>query len=142
MSTYLQPISRALLAIIFIISGLGKIAGFDATAGMMAGVGFPAPSLFLVAAIVLELAGGLALLVGFKARLAAIALIVFIIPATIIFHAAQLGDPAQTQMQMIQVLKNLAILGGLLRVVSDGAGAFAFDNARTRGGRDLTEARV
>lgn len=130
MNNYLQPISRALLALIFIISGLGKIAGFSATAGMMAGVGFPAPSLFLVAAIVLELVGGIALLLGFKARLGAIALIVFLIPATIIFHAAQLGDPAQTQMQMIEVLKNLAILGGLLRVVADGAGAFALDKAR------------
>lgn len=135
MNTYLQPISRALLALIFIISGLGKIAGFSATAGMMAGVGFPAPSLFLVAAIVLELVGGIALLVGFKARLGAIALIVFLIPATIIFHAAQLGDPAQTQMQMIEVLKNLAILGGLLRVVTDGAGAFALDKARVGDGR-------
>ena len=135
MYSYLQPVSRALLAIIFIISGAGKIAGFGATAGMMGGVGFPAPALFLVAAIVLELAGGVALLIGFKARLAAIALIVFIVPATIIFHVTQLGgDPAQTQMEMIQVLKNLAITGGLLRVVSDGAGAYALDKTRASEG--------
>ncbi len=132
MNSFLQMISRALLAFIFIISGLGKIAGFDATAGMMAGVGFPAPALLLVGAIALELVGGIALLLGFKARLGAVMLVIFIVPATIIFHVARLGgDPGQMQMEMIQVLKNLAIIGGLLRVVADGAGAFALEKVRS-----------
>lgn len=127
MKTYLHPISRALVALIFIISGFGKLMGFGATAQMMGGVGFPVPKFFLVGAIAFELLGGLALVVGYKTRLAAAALIVFLIPATIIFHAAHLGGP-EGQMQMIHVLKNLAILGALLKFLADGAGAFSIDN--------------
>jgi putative oxidoreductase len=127
MSRYLHPVSRALVALIFLLSGAGKISGFQATAEMMGGVGFPAPALFLTGAIVLELAGGIGLLIGYRARWAALALIVFLIPATIIFHAAQLGDPAQSQQQMIHVLKNLAILGALVKLFADGAGEVSFD---------------
>ena len=112
MNKVLSPVSRALVALIFILSGAGKIANFDGTAGMMTANGFPVSTvkLFLVGAIIFELGGGLALLVGFKAKWAALALIIFLIPATLIFHAAHLSDPQQTQMQMIEVLKNLAIL--------------------------------
>ncbi|MGA9996364.1 MAG: DoxX family protein [Pyrinomonadaceae bacterium] len=127
MRTYLHPISRALVALIFIMSGFGKLMAFGMTAQVMGGVGFPAPQFFLVCAIVIELFGGLALLVGYQTRLAAAALIVFLIPATIIFHAAHLGGP-DGQMQMIEVLKNLAIMGALLKFLADGAGAFSIDN--------------
>ncbi len=129
MNTYLNPLARFLVALIFIMSGVGMVFGFVQTAAMMQGVGFPAPSLFLVGAILLEIVGGIFLLVGYKTRWASLALIVFLIPATLIFHAANLGDPAQTQMQMIQVLKNLAILGALLKFAADGAGAYSFDNS-------------
>jgi uncharacterized membrane protein YphA (DoxX/SURF4 family) len=105
MNTYLlHPLARFLVALIFIMSGMGKLFGFAQTAAMMEGVGFPAPSLFLVGAILLEVVGGVLLLVGYKARWGSLALIVFLIPATLIFHAANLADPAQAQMQMIQVL--------------------------------------
>ncbi|HXG65054.1 MAG TPA: DoxX family protein [Blastocatellia bacterium] len=114
-----------MVALIFIVSGFGKIAGFGATKEMMANVGFPMPGLFLAGAIVLELAGGFALLFGFKAGWAAIALIVFLIPATVIFHAAYLGDPVSGQQQTIEVLKNLAILGALVKYAVEGAGAFS-----------------
>lgn len=128
MNTYLHPVARFLVALIFIMSGVGKIFGFTETAAMMEGVGFPAPSLFLVGAILLEIVGGFLLLVGYKARLGALALIVFLVPATLIFHVAALGDPAQAQMQIIQVLKNLAIFGALVKFMADGAGAYALDN--------------
>lgn len=127
MKTYLHPISRALVALIFIMSGVGKLMAFGGTAQMMGGVGFPAPQFFLVCAIVFELFGGLALLVGYKTRIAAAALIVFLIPATLIFHAAHLGGP-DGQMQVVQVLKNLAIMGALVKFLADGAGAFSIDN--------------
>ncbi len=142
MNSYLHPLSRLLVALIFIMSAVGKLFGFAATSGMMASVGFPAPSLFLTAAILIELIGGTMLLVGYKTRWAAIALIVFLIPATLIFHAANLADPAQTQQQMIEVLKNLAILGALVKFAADGGGAFGFDNllaARAR--RDRVDGR-
>ncbi len=129
MNTYLlHPLARFLVALIFIMSGMGKLFGFTQTAAMMESVGFPAPSLFLVGAILLEIVGGVLLLVGYKARWASLALFVFLIPATLIFHAANLADPAQGQQQMIEVLKNLAILGALVKFAVDGAGAYALDN--------------
>ena len=134
MKTYLHPLSRVLVALIFILSGIGKLAGFSATSAMMAGVGFPAASLFLAGAIALELGGGLALVAGYQTRWAALALAIFLIPATLVFHAAHLSDPAQGQQQMIEVLKNLAIMGGLLKFFLDGAGAFSLDAARAGGG--------
>ncbi len=131
MNNILHPLSRFLVAAIFLLSGVGKLFGFSDTAQMMAGAGFPAPSVFLVCAIVLEIVGGTLLLFGYKTRYAAIALIVFIIPATIIFHATSIGDPVHGQEQMINTLKNLAIIGALIKFAADGAGAFAVDNFGT-----------
>ena len=132
MNNLLHPLSRFLVAAIFIMSGAGKIFGFAQTAGMMGKVGFPAPELFLVSAILLEIGGGLLLLLGLKARWAAIALIIFLIPATIIFHASGIADAAQGQQQMIHTLKNLAIMGALVNFLANGAGAFALDNFLAR----------
>lgn len=128
MNNILHPLARFLVAVIFLLSGVGKLFGFADTAQMMAGVGFPAPSFFLVCAIAIELVGGTLLLTGYKTRYAAIALIVFLIPATIIFHAANIADPVHGQEQMINMLKNLAIIGALIKFAADGAGAFAVDN--------------
>jgi len=142
MNTYLlHPLARFLVALIFIMSGVGKVFGFAQTAALMEGTGFPAPGLFLVGAILIEITGGVFLLVGYKARWGSLALIVFLVPATLIFHAANLADPAQTQMQVIEVLKNLAILGALLKFVADGAGAYSLDNVFAAGtGRSGTTA--
>ena len=129
MNKLLSPISRILVSLIFVISGFGKVMNMDGTVAMMTANGFPASSVkfFLIAAIVLEMGCGLALLVGFKTKWASLGLIIFLIPATLIFHAAHLGDPAQTQMQAVEVLKNLAIMGGLVKFFIDGAGAVAVD---------------
>jgi Predicted membrane protein len=114
---YVNILSRALIAAIFLISAIGKLSNFGVTVGYAAQAGLPAPQLAIAAAIVFELVGGGALLLGYRPRLAALILIVFLIPATLIFHAAQIGDPVHGQDQMIQVLKNLAIIGGLLSFV-------------------------
>ena len=133
MTNYLHPVARAFVALIFIISGLGKVAAFAAVAGMMGGAGFPAPSLFLVAAITIEIAGGTLLLLGWQTRPAVIALIIFLIPATIVFHVLPMSAGGQAvQTQMVEVLKNLAIIGALLKFLADGAGAFALDNVQIR----------
>jgi len=126
MNKVLHPMARLLVATIFLMSGAGKLAAFSATAQMMGSVGFPAPELFLAGAIAFELIGGLLLLVGYKARAAAVALIVFLIPATLIFHVSGLPD----QEQMVQTLKNLAILGALVAFVANGAGSAALDPAK------------
>jgi putative oxidoreductase len=133
MINYLNPLSRAFVALIFIVSGLGKVAAFTGVAGMMGAAGFPAPSLFLAAAIAIEVVGGTLLLLGWQTRPATIALIVFLVPATIVFHALPMsaGGPA-VQTQMVEVLKNLAIIGALLKFLADGAGAFGIDTVQVR----------
>lgn len=130
MNTILHPLARFLVGFIFLMSGVGKIFGFAQTAEMMEKVGFPAASFFLTGAIVFEIVGALSLISGYKVRFGASLLILFLIPATLIFHVPSLGDPAKSQLEMIQVLKNLAILGALVKFWADGAGAFAFDNWR------------
>lgn len=122
---------RILLSLMFIISGWGKITGFAGTAGYMASKGMPFPQLLLAGAIVVELGGGLMLLFGWKARLAALAMFLFIIPTTLIFHNFWAADPAQVQGQTIHFMKNLTIMGGMLYVMAFGAGPLSLD-ARKR----------
>jgi putative oxidoreductase len=125
---YVPVGARILLSLIFLMSGFGKITGFAGTAGYMASHGMPAVHFLLVMAIILEIAGGLSVLLGFKARLGAIALIVFLIPATLIFHAFWSAEPEAFRMQMIMFMKNLAIMGALLMVVANGAGGPSIDS--------------
>jgi putative oxidoreductase len=118
-------IGRILIAVIFIFSGLGKVATPDATIGYVTAVGVPAPLLGYIAATVLELAGGVLLVVGYQTRLIALLLAAYSIITALIFHHA-FGD----QNQMFHFLKNVAMAGGLIQVVAFGAGAYSFDNRR------------
>jgi putative oxidoreductase len=115
MNTYVIPLSRALVAAIFLVSGIGKLTAFHQMTTMAASAGLPLPSVSIAIALVIELAAGLALLLGWQVRWASLVLFLYLIPTTLVFHASKLGDPAQSRMQMIEVLKNLAIMGGLLR---------------------------
>ena len=115
------PIGRLLLSMIFIVSGLNKIGGYAGTQGYMEAMGVPGVLLPLV--IALEVLGGLAILVGFKARLVAFALAGFSILSALLFHS-DFSD----QMQMISFMKNLSIAGGFLMIVAHGAGAYSLDN--------------
>lgn len=132
MKRYLHLLARALLALIFVISGLGKLAAFNQTKEFMGASGLPFPGLLLIATIAIELVGGACLLVGYKTKLAAASLAGFLVPVTLVFHASHLADPAQAQMQMVETLKNLAIIGGLLRLAADGPGSLAIDDAPPR----------
>jgi putative oxidoreductase len=123
MNSILHPVARFLVSLIFILSGIGKIFNFSGVSEMMAGKGFPAPDLFLVGAIVLELVGGLFLLFGYRTRIGAILLIIFIVPATIIFHAPNIAE----QQELNNMMKNIAIIGALVKFIVDGAGAFSVD---------------
>lgn len=126
---HLPLISRILLSALFLWSGVGKISRFAATQAYMAAHGMPLTGLFLVAAIVLEIGGGLSVLLGFYARVGAAALAFFTLVATFIFHS-NLAEP----MQQIQFTKNLAVLGGLLMIVQYGSGniALRFSQRRNR----------
>lgn len=123
----LPLIGRILIAAIFVLSGVGKVTDFNATADMMAGKGFPLAWLFLTGAIAFELLGGLSLLLGYFTRWGAWLLILFLIPTTLLFHNFWSFTGGEAQMQMINFLKNLAILGGLGYVAAYGAGAFSLD---------------
>ncbi len=116
---------RVLLAAIFVISGLGKIGGYAGTQGFMESMGVPGWTLPLV--IALEVLGGLALIVGYRTRLAALALAAFTLVAGVLFHW-QPGD----QMQQIMFLKNLSMVGGLLLLVARGAGDWSIDARNAR----------
>jgi putative oxidoreductase len=122
-STYLPALGRLLIALIFVLSGLSKIAAPANTIAYIQSAGAPfATAAFAVAAIV-EVIGGLALLVGFQTRLVAAALAIFTLAAAVLFH-----NNMADQNQMIHFMKNLAITGGLLQVIAFGAGAFSLDN--------------
>lgn len=118
-------VGRVLLASIFVASGYGKIGGFDGTSAYMASQGLPFVPALLVLTIVIELGAGLMLMLGIKARWAATALVLFLIPVTVIFHGFWAADAASAQMQQIMFMKNLAIMGGLLLVAAFGAGPYS-----------------
>nr|WP_316642789.1 DoxX family protein [uncultured Roseateles sp.] len=113
-------IARVLLALMFVLSGWGKISGYAGTQGYMQSAGVPGALLPLV--ILAELGGGLAILFGFMTRTAAVALALFTLAAGFLFHL-HAGD----QMQMIMFMKNLAIAGGFFALAVAGAGAFSID---------------
>jgi putative oxidoreductase len=119
------PVGRILLALMFVLAGLNKISGYSGMQGYMDSMGVPGALLPLV--IALEVIGGLILMLGWHTRLTAFLLSGFTILATLIFHS-NLGD----QTQMLFFMKNLSVAGGLLLVVSHGAGPYSIDN-RQRG---------
>ncbi|HNU68019.1 MAG TPA: DoxX family protein [Myxococcota bacterium] len=121
-------VGRILLGVLFLMAGIGKISGWEGTAGYMASVGMPFVPLFLFGAIVLEVGGGLSLLLGLKARLGGLLLAMFLVPTTLIFHAFWNLEGQERYMQMLMFNKNLAIIGGLLYVAVFGAGKFSLDN--------------
>lgn len=118
---------RAALALIFVISGFGKLADPAATAGYIASKGLPLATLLAVLAAAVEIAGGLSILLGAWTRLGALALAVFLVPVTLIFHNPVGLEGMAAQLEVIQVLKNLAILGGLVAIASFGPGPVSLD---------------
>ena len=123
---------RLLLALLFLPAGLTKIAGFAGTVGYIASKGLPLPAVGAVIAIGVEVLGGLALLVGFGTRVAALVLAVFTVAATVIFHAWW-AVPAEAQMvQQLMFFKNIAVVGGLLVLAAHGAGGWSLDAQRQR----------
>jgi putative oxidoreductase len=117
-------VGRILLAMIFILSGYGKITSFAGTAAVMASKGVPFAEVSLVLSIVVELGAGLAIVLGWRAREAAALIFLWMIPVTLIFHNPMGLDPALAKQQMVHLEKNLSIMGGLLGLFAFGAGRF------------------
>jgi len=126
-SPLVPALGRLLLAAIFLMSGLGKLADPAGTAAYIASKGLPLPELAAWGASAVEVFGGLLLIAGLQTRLAALALAGFTLAAAFLFHA-EFGD----RNQMIHFLKNIAIVGGLLQVIAFGAGAYSLDAWRNR----------
>jgi len=120
-------LGRALLALIFIVSGWGKLTGFEGTVGYIASKNLPMPQVLTAITVAIELGGGLLLLIGLKARWIALLFVVFIGIITPIFHNFW-GVPAdQAQEQQINFMKNVAIIGGMFMVAAFGPGRFSVD---------------
>ena len=111
-----QSAGRVFLAVIFLLSGASKLYAWQATAAYAGAQGVPA--LLLAGATALELGGGLSLLTGYKLRWGVAALLVFLVPVTLVFHNFWAFRGEQQQLQLAMFLKNLAIAGGLLVVLS------------------------
>jgi putative oxidoreductase len=122
-------VGRLLIAAIFVFSGFGKITGFEGTVGYIASKGLPLPQAGAVLAIIVELGGGILLILGWKTRWAAAAMMLFTLAAAIIFHNFWAVAPDAAQNQMIHFMKNIAMAGGLVYVVVFGSGTLALDAA-------------
>jgi putative oxidoreductase len=125
LDTALAAGGRFLIAALFLLSGIGKIAAPAMTQGYIASAGLPAPLLAYLIAIIIEIGGGLILVVGFQTRIVALILAAFTLAAALVFHN-RLADPNE----MIHFFKDIAIVGGLLQVAAFGAGSVSFDARR------------
>ncbi len=134
--------ARVLLALIFLMSAVGnKIPKFSDVAGLMESQGVPAPQFMLAGAIVFLLVGSLSIILGFKARIGAALLLIFLVLATYFFHDfwtwpqdamwvlssnSDVKLPV-AQIEMISFMKNLALMGAMLFIVANGAGPMSVD---------------
>ncbi|MDG2089703.1 MAG: DoxX family protein [Gammaproteobacteria bacterium] len=122
MKDYTDVLGRVLVALLFLLAGIGKLGGaFEGTQGYMEAFGVPGMLLPLV--ILVEIGGALLLIAGYQTRWTALALAGFSIVSAVIFHS-DFGDQAQ----MTNFLKNLSIAGGLLVLYANGPGSYSLDN--------------
>jgi len=126
---WLLLLGRVLLGAIFVVAGFSKLMTFNASMAMMASQGIPMAGIALALAIVFELGGGLMVVLGYKARLGALMLFVFIIPVTFVFHSFWGMEGAEMANQSHHFLKNLSMMGGCLYVMACGAGAYSIDKS-------------
>lgn len=120
-------VARVFLSVIFISSGVNKILGWEGTAQFMAAKGMFAVPFFLFMATLVEVGGGLSVLLGCKTKIGALALALFLVPVTLIFHNFWAYEGMEYQNQMGNFMKNFALIGGLLMLHVHGGGALSCD---------------
>ncbi len=130
LNRYGPLVGRILLALIFILAGINKITGFGGTVGYIEAYGLPMAQVAAIIAIVVELGGGIMIAVGWKARWASAALFIFVLIASVVFHAFWAVEADQVQLQNIMFMKNIAIMGGLLYIMVHGSGPISVDKKR------------
>lgn len=128
--SYVSVIGRLLLALMFILSGFGKLTDIQGTAGYIASGGLPVPAVLAVAVGLLELLGGLALVLGYQVRLAGLVLALFTLAASVVFHAYWSAPAEQQFVTQLLFMKNISVAGGLLLVSALGAGLLSLDARR------------
>jgi putative oxidoreductase len=120
-----------LLALMFVLSGFGKLSDIQGTAGFIASGGLPAPAVLAVLVGALELLGGLALVLGYQVRLVGLALALFTVAASIVFHAYWSVPAAQQFVTQLLFMKNMSVAGGMLLISALGAGPLSIDALRS-----------
>jgi putative oxidoreductase len=120
-------VGRILLVGLFLLGGWGKVNGLDGTANYIASKGLPMPQVLAMASAAVELIGAILIVIGFKTRLAALALAAFTLAASVIFHNYWAVPEAARSMQYLLFTKNIGILGGLLVLAAFGPGRYSVD---------------
>jgi putative oxidoreductase len=135
LDTFRNPLAlvgRILLALMFVLAGFSKIGGFAGTVGYMQSKGVPAAAVLAVLTIVLELGGGLALMVGWCTRWVALAIGLFTIVVTFMFHNYWAMPEAMQMTNQLMFMKNISVAGGMFVLAAFGAGAYSLDARRER----------
>lgn len=126
-------IGRIMIATIFLMSAVGnKVPKFSEVSGYMAQVGVPSPDIALAGAILFLVAGSISVIVGYRARIGAALLLVFLVLATYYFHAFWKFEGQEQQMQMIQFMKNLSLMGTMVFLMANGPGGMSLDRKAGR----------
>lgn len=121
---------RVLLAAMFVLAGFDKIGGFEGTAGYIGSVGLPFAEVLTALTIAVEIGAGLALIVGFKVRIAALLLAGFTLAASVLFHNFWAMPADQAYVQQLMFMKNISVAGGLLMIVALGGGALGLSKGK------------
>jgi putative oxidoreductase len=128
-----DPLARILISTIFLLSGIMKLMHFNGTAGMLAQKAIPLPTVAAAIVILIELVGAIMIIIGWQTKLAAAVQFVYLVPVTVMYHNFWAAPPEMHDMQMVNFLKNVAIMGGLLILATRGAGASSVDSAASHG---------
>jgi len=120
MSNILDLIGRIFISLVFLLSGINKIGNYEGTVGWMESLGMP--GIFLIPAIILEISAPILIMIGYKVKISAALLSIFCIATAVIFH-----NDFSNQMQLISFMKNIALAGGFLFIVVNGAKDFSLD---------------
>ena len=120
MINILDLIGRIFISLVFLLSGINKIDNYEGTIGWMESLGMP--GIFLIPTIILEIIGPILIIIGYKVKISAALLSLFCITTAVIFH-----NDFSNQMQFVSFMKNIALAGGFLFLVVNGAKDFSLD---------------
>ncbi len=124
----LPAVGRCLLSLIFVAIAVGKVTGWSGFSEYMGSKHLVAVPVLLTLSMAVEFAGGLSVLIGWRARYGALLLLVYLIPVTAIFHNFWALQGMQAQIEVVNFLKNVSIMGGLALIVAFGPGPYSVDS--------------